>query len=75
MYIGSGTFFVNYGGYNRLYIVHQPINYNQNEAIPLVFALHGYDGTAQGFKNNWNGDTGPGSSDDQNYLMVYLQVD
>eukprot|EP01084_Bolivina_argentea_P070797 128741_1 len=67
---GSGTFQAQYGGYNRLWIVYQPVNYNINTAIPLVFAFHGYTGTAQGMKNGFNGDK---DADEQNYLMVYVQ--
>ena len=54
----------------RIYVVHQPINYNLNQPLPLIFAFHGYTGTAQGMANGFNMDS---SSDDNNYLSVYVQ--
>ncbi|HWB62500.1 MAG TPA: T9SS type A sorting domain-containing protein [Chitinophagales bacterium] len=42
----TSTLYMNYGGYNRDFIVHLPTGYVAGQHLPLVFNFHGYTSNA-----------------------------
>ncbi|WP_400078136.1 alpha/beta hydrolase family esterase [Winogradskyella sp. R77965] len=49
--IGKNRFTLNSNGDVREYYVHLPVSYNESEAIPVVFMLHGSSGDGERFYN------------------------
>ena len=64
------TFTFEYDGLQRIYIVHVPIQYNQNIGQPLFFSFPGYTITANFMANNFGMTS---QSDEYGYIAVFLQ--
>jgi polyhydroxybutyrate depolymerase len=58
------------GGLTRSYILHVPRGYDGSRALPLVFVLHGVNGTAQQMESGTGWDT---KADQEGILVAYLQ--
>ena len=68
---GSTTSYtISFDGVERVYIVHIPITYQNDQAIPMIFGLPGYTITAQYFSDYFGMNP---HSDDNGYLAVYAQ--
>ena len=59
-------------GLKRTYLVHLPQNYDPQGSYPLVFALHGGNGTAKRFNRSTRGRFNE-LSDEENFILVYPQ--
>src|SRR4030095_8892065 len=46
---GDYHLMISSGGTAREYVLHVPLGYDASTALPLVFLLHGFGGTADGF--------------------------
>ena len=56
-------------GTARTYILHVPTGYDGSKSLPLIFMLHGYGGTAQGF--SMVSGMSP-KADQENFFVAYL---
>ena len=65
---GDHEFFLNHNGLERRYLVHVPSSYEKETPTPLVFAIHGKGGTADGFKRMIDLDS---NSEEHGYIVVY----
>jgi polyhydroxybutyrate depolymerase len=70
--MGPGTYSegMDYGGYQRTFIVHVPPSYDGSKPYPLVFVLHGLGGSAQGMVNITRFSE---KADSEGFIVAYLQ--
>ncbi len=54
----------------RSYILHVPANYDGSQALPLVYILHGYGGTAKSMVKQTSMNE---KADQENFFVAYLQ--
>ncbi|MEZ5008755.1 MAG: T9SS type A sorting domain-containing protein [Chitinophagales bacterium] len=57
-----------HNGLNRTYLIHLPENYTQNEALPLIIAMHGGFGNAYNLQNQSQLSE---TADMENFIVVY----
>lgn len=65
---GNYTGYINFGGLSRSYVVHEPLNYDKNQPMPLVLILHGAGGNAEMMMKMTGLDV---LSDQKGFLAVY----
>jgi len=66
------TVSLDYGGAKRTYILHVPPNVEPGKRYPLIIALHGMNGTAEGFEGMTGFDT---AADQYGFFVAYPDSD
>lgn len=67
---GDVKYNLNYGDFDRSYILHIPPNYNNSTSVPLVIVLHGGGGSAEDIEKV----TGfSKKADEEGFIVVYPQ--
>jgi polyhydroxybutyrate depolymerase len=68
---GDHTLKINWGGYQRAYIVHVPTGYDGNKPAAVIIMLHGGGGTAKAamLETGWTG-----KSDGERFLVVFPEA-
>ena len=66
--MGDTTYYMNFGGLTRSYLVHVPAGYNGTSPLPLVLAFHGGSGDSESMRTQSGLDT---TSDQNGFLVVY----